>query len=92
MEHSIEVLQEDMAEFDLRRKFDTIILPSSAVYCLEDLQSVISCFESVRRHLNRDGEVIFDAYNVNNMDTEDWDWVIRYVLSNWLCTGNNGAI
>lgn len=70
----IEVRCADMEDFDLGRTFDRILLPSSVVYCLDDLESVITCFESVRRHLSEGGEVIFDAYNVDDMVLEDWSW------------------
>ena len=70
----IEVKLGDMANFDLNRRFNRILIPSSALYALSHSE-VIECLQSVHLHLNEDGgKLIFDVYNVDDMADEDWGW------------------
>lgn len=64
----------DMCSFTLNRTFDSIIMPSSTLLCLESEEQVLQCFESVRRHLGSRGEFLLDAYNVDEILEEDWSW------------------
>ena len=57
----IELLEGDMARFDLGRRFDRVILPYTTLYCLtpEDRQRCLAC---VVEHLAPDGRLIFDGW------------------------------
>eukprot|EP00931_Biecheleriopsis_adriatica_P060488 TRINITY_DN36339_c0_g1_i2.p1 TRINITY_DN36339_c0_g1~~TRINITY_DN36339_c0_g1_i2.p1 ORF type:complete len:340 (-),score=84.99 TRINITY_DN36339_c0_g1_i2:16-1005(-) len=70
----IQAVQGDMSNFSFDRSFDAIIMPSSTLYCLGSEEQVSQCFKGVSRHLNEDGEFVFDAYNVDRILDEDWGW------------------
>jgi SAM-dependent methyltransferase len=70
----IEVLEMDMVTFELDQKFDAVLIPSAALFCLGTEGRVLSCLSKIRNHLNTGGALYFDCYNVDDMAQEDWDW------------------
>ena len=52
----------DMASFQLKRRFDRIIIPCNTIYCLLSEDKLISCLENIREHLAKNGELVFDVF------------------------------
>jgi SAM-dependent methyltransferase len=66
--------QGDMRTFQLPTRFERIVLPHSALYCLRSDLDVLRCFRRVRAQLRDDGEFVLDAYNADAFhDTADED-------------------
>jgi len=59
---SVELVDTDMAHFDLGARFDRIIVPFTGIYCLLTPRRLASCLRSVRKHLAPGGLFAFDAY------------------------------
>jgi len=57
----VELLEGDMARFDLGRRFDRIILPYTTLYCL-DPDARHRCLRRIAAHLTDDGLLIFDGW------------------------------
>ncbi len=53
----------DCRDFDLGRKFKTIIFPFNALAHLHDRESIEACFSCVRRHMLDDGVFVLDIFN-----------------------------
>ena len=51
-----------MQSFALGRRFDRIVLPYNALYCLLGRRALVSCFRSVRAHLAPGGGFLFDVW------------------------------
>ena len=60
-----EWIRGDMANFDLKQKFNLILLAGATIGHLETLESLEGCLSSVRRHLTRTGRFIFGTFNPN---------------------------
>jgi hypothetical protein len=58
----VRVLAADMQSFALGRRFDRIVLPYNALYCLLGRRAVSSCFRSVKMHLAPGGSFLFDVW------------------------------
>jgi SAM-dependent methyltransferase len=58
----LSLLQADMQSFALGRRFDRIVLPYNALYCLLGRHALLSCFRSVREHLTPGGAFCFDVW------------------------------
>lgn len=56
------LLEADMQSFALGRRFDRIVLPYNALYCLLGRRALVSCFRSVRAHLAPGGGFLFDVW------------------------------
>jgi ubiquinone/menaquinone biosynthesis C-methylase UbiE len=65
MRVEVEWIQGDMTKFELKRKFNLIIMMGNAFGHLETLESVEGCLSSVRRHLTGKGRFIFNTFNPN---------------------------
>lgn len=63
----VELRLGDMRRFDLRERFDRILIPFSGLYCLLSDADVLSCFECVRSHLTPDGRLLFDAWAADEL-------------------------
>lgn len=79
----LELLQADMTELQLRRRFDRVIVPYSGLYCLLTEEAVRAALRVVRAHLRDGGKLIFDAYPADDMDAviedsgwDEWDPVV----------------
>jgi SAM-dependent methyltransferase len=52
----------DMRDFSFRERFDRVLIPHAALYCLGSDAQVLRCFERARAHLTQRGELVLDAY------------------------------
>ncbi|MGH1348159.1 MAG: class I SAM-dependent methyltransferase [Nannocystales bacterium] len=84
---SVELHAADMRTFELRRRFDRILLPFSGVYCMLNDEDIAACFARVRAHLEPDGVFILDAYRADGFhadcepeDVGDEDWTELTVI------------
>lgn len=60
---AIEWIKNDVRTFKLNKKFKLIIFPFNSIAHLHDLDSIDSCFTTVRKHLKTDGRFIVDMFN-----------------------------
>lgn len=74
----------DMADFELHRRFDRILIPYNSFYNLLEVERARSCLLAARRHLERGGRLIMDAYHVDEelmaeleaeAHDEAWAWL-----------------
>ena len=61
---SIPIIQGDLTNFKIDQKFDIIILPNNT-YNLIDPKLLAGMFESISNHLNKNGIIIIDIWNIN---------------------------
>jgi len=59
----IEFVNADCRNFNLSRKFKTIIFPFNAIAHLYDRKDIDACFSCVRKHLHEDGIFSIDIFN-----------------------------
>lgn len=59
---AIEFVELDMRNFDLGRRFDTIVIATNSILHLHTAADFAGFFRSVRRHLAPDGRLVFDAF------------------------------
>jgi len=59
----IEWVREDCRNFNLDKKFALILLPFNSIAHLHSLESIESCFSSVKEHLKDSGRFIIDIFN-----------------------------
>ena len=59
---AVQLVQGDMEEFALGTKFDRIVLPYNALYCLLGRRALSNCFRCVRAHLAPGGKFVFDVW------------------------------
>ena len=52
----------DMVNFQLNRRFDRIIIPCNTIYCLLSEENLVSCLKNIRRHLAKNGQLVFDVF------------------------------
>lgn len=76
------ISQADMADFELRRKFDLIIVPFRAFQALTSEERVRSSLNHIKNHLKDDGLFIVDVFKPDWRMDESWvnteeqfDWV-----------------
>ena len=56
-------IRDDVRTFNINEKFKLIIFPFNSIAHLHDLESIDSCFTTVKRHLKDDGRFILDMFN-----------------------------
>ncbi len=61
----IELVHSNMTNFELNRKFDLIIIPFRPFQHLISIQEQVDCLKSVSKHLNENGLLVFDLFQVN---------------------------
>ncbi len=59
----IELIQDDMHNFDIKRLFKLITLPFRSFQHLLTVEDQIQCLECIHRHLDNDGKFILDIFN-----------------------------
>jgi SAM-dependent methyltransferase len=59
----VEWSQGDMTAFDLGRTFDLVFITANSLLHLHEIDDLVSCFRSVRRHLAPGARFIFDVFN-----------------------------
>jgi SAM-dependent methyltransferase len=60
---SVRLVRGDFSNFQLAERFDRILLPYNALYCLLSKRAVLGCFRSVQRALKPGGVFAFDVWN-----------------------------
>lgn len=60
---TVEWVEGDMQDFDLDRTFDLVFITGNSLLHLHDAEDLVSCFQSVRRHLAPGARLIFDVFN-----------------------------
>ena len=61
-EVGLDLYHGDCREFDLAKKFKTIVLPYNSINHLVEIESVAACLMAVGRHLDEDGRFIIDTF------------------------------
>ena len=59
----VELIREDMRDFDLGRKFKLITIPFRPFQHLTEVEEQFSCLRAVKRHLDDRGRLIIDLFN-----------------------------
>ncbi|WP_256838951.1 class I SAM-dependent DNA methyltransferase [Ornithinimicrobium faecis] len=67
----------DMSEFDLGRTFDLVFIAANSLLHLHDAESLVACFQSVRKHLAPGGRFVFDVFNPSPRLLSEADGVRR---------------
>lgn len=67
----VTLVRGDMRDFDLERRFERVILPYNALYCLLTAADVARCLRAVRRALTPGGTFAFDVWNADELDVRD---------------------
>jgi SAM-dependent methyltransferase len=60
---SVRVLQADMRDFALPQRFERVLLPYNALYCLLSKRAALACFRAAHRALEPDGKLALDVWN-----------------------------
>ncbi|GAA3550306.1 class I SAM-dependent methyltransferase [Kribbella ginsengisoli] len=60
---AVEWIQGDMRSFDLGRTFDFVYITANSLLHLQEADDLVSCFQSVRRHLAPGARLVFDVFN-----------------------------
>jgi SAM-dependent methyltransferase len=68
---NVKIVRGDMCDFDLGRRFERVLLPYNALYCLLNLRAVEQCFRAVRAALEPDGLFGFDVWNADRLGEEE---------------------
>ena len=61
----IEWIEADMTDFDLKKKFNLILMPACAFNWILEVEQVERCLFNIKKHLKPDAAFIFDAFNPN---------------------------
>ncbi|MFW6243193.1 MAG: class I SAM-dependent methyltransferase [bacterium] len=70
----------DMRNFNIDKKFSTVIIPSNNLTHLINRNDIESCFNSIKQHLKKDGKLIIDIFNPN-LDILTRDSNKRYLFA-----------
>jgi SAM-dependent methyltransferase len=65
---SVRLARGDIRDFQLAERFERVLLPYNALYCLLSQQAVLGCFRSVHRALEPGGVFAFDVWNAAAFD------------------------
>ena len=60
---SLRVVRADMVRFELGQRFERVLLPYNALYCLLGRRDALSCFRAARRALAPGGMLVLDVWN-----------------------------
>ena len=60
---SVRLVQADMRDFELPQRFERILLPYNALYCLLTQRAALACFRAARRALESGGKLALDVWN-----------------------------
>ena len=70
-QRSVTVVQGDMQRIDLGRRFERVLLPYNALYCLLTPRAVERCFRAVRAALEPGGVFAFDVWNADRLGEDE---------------------
>ncbi|HEX3850677.1 MAG TPA: class I SAM-dependent methyltransferase [Polyangiaceae bacterium] len=65
---SVRLVHGDLRDFRLAERFERVLLPYNALYCLLSKQAALACFRSVQRALEPGGVFAFDVWNAAAFD------------------------
>lgn len=71
--HNINLVLGDMRSFSLAAKFERILIPYSAIYCLLSNDDVVACLRCAAEHLAPGGRVVLDAYSADGFHRKGQD-------------------
>ena len=60
---SLRMVQADMRDFELAQRFERVLLPYNALYCLLGKRAALACFRAARRALEPGGILALDVWN-----------------------------
>ena len=60
---AVRVLSADMRDFDLPQRFERVLLPYNALYCLLGKRAALACFRAAHRALQPGGTLALDVWN-----------------------------
>jgi SAM-dependent methyltransferase len=69
---AVTVVQGDMRRIDVGRRFERVLLPYNALYCLLTASAVERCFRSVHAALEAGGLFAFDVWNADRLSEDDF--------------------
>jgi SAM-dependent methyltransferase len=58
----ITLIEDNMTSFDLARQFALVTIPFRAISHLITVEEQLACLQRIRRHLEDDGELVFDVF------------------------------
>jgi len=61
----ITITQGNMADFHIDDAYHTVIIPFRAFQHLIDYKDQLSCLKNINRHLEKNGRLIFDVFQIN---------------------------
>ena len=78
----IHLHRDDMASFDVKRRFPLVIAPFRSFQALTSEEQITGALASIRRHLASDGTAVVDLFSVDSDPDASWlgeqvDWVRR---------------
>jgi SAM-dependent methyltransferase len=68
----VTIVQGDMQRIDVGRRFERVLLPYNALYCLLTATAVERCFRSVHAALGPGGLFAFDVWNADRLGEGDF--------------------
>lgn len=60
---SVRVLRADMQNFTFAQRFERVLLPYNALYCLLSKRAALACFRAAKRALEPGGALVLDVWN-----------------------------
>ena len=60
---TLRIVRGDMRDFEVQQRFDRVLLPYNALYCLLGRREALSCFRAARRALAPGGILALDVWN-----------------------------
>ncbi len=66
----VALVRGDMRAFELPQRFERVILPYNALYCLLTSADVLRCLRAVRAALEPGGVFAFDVWNADGLDVD----------------------
>ena len=60
---NIEILQSDIRDFNLGKKFSLIFIPANSIAHLTNIEDIEKCLYNVKNHLKENGKLILDTFN-----------------------------
>jgi SAM-dependent methyltransferase len=78
----IHLHRDDMADFDVKRRFPLVIVPFRSFQALTDEEEIAGALAGIRRHLMPGGTAVIDLFAVHGEPDASWvgeqvDWVRR---------------
>ena len=62
-QQSVRLVRADMRDFSLEQRFERVLLPYNALFCLLTKRDALSCFRAARRALEPGGTFALDVWN-----------------------------